>query len=187
MGFRKNSTGRQADRSILAGANDRTVDGAGVGDHGRLSGGTETARRLSGMRSGERTLPPVTMSMRAAVRMDAPLALNRSFRIVSGLTPPTATAMCVSETPFASIQSLSSMGLSPTPTTKVPAELAPGRLAEVLAVLVSEIVAVLPVADRGLALERVTNRLDGFGRLTGGSEAAGLLGAVGGVLMRMER
>ncbi|WP_426313874.1 hypothetical protein ACN9MF_20385 [Methylobacterium fujisawaense] len=60
------------------------------------------------------------------------------------------------------------------------------RLAEALAVIVVEVLGVLPSAHREAALIRIANRLDGFGRAPRGNEAAALLRAVAGALMRME-
>ncbi|AYO83680.1 hypothetical protein [Methylobacterium brachiatum] len=68
----------------------------------------------------------------------------------------------------------------------VPAVLPPDRLAEVLAVVVQEVVGLLPNVDRDIGLERLANRLDGFGRTAGGGEAAAMLRAVAGSLMRLE-
>ncbi|MEH3117035.1 MAG: hypothetical protein PGN25_05325 [Methylorubrum populi] len=69
--------------------------------------------------------------------------------------------------------------------TAAPAELPPARLAEVLAIVVFEVVGAIDPANRSAALERVANRLDGHGRAFGG-EAAAMLGAVGAALMRLE-
>jgi hypothetical protein len=68
---------------------------------------------------------------------------------------------------------------------EAPAELPPARLAEVLAIVVLEVVGAIDPNSRGAALERVANRLDGHGRAFG-SEAAAMLGAVGMALMRLE-
>lgn len=76
--------------------------------------------------------------------------------------------------------------LAAQPVPRAPAELTPDRLAEALAVLILDLVGSLPLADRSAVLERLANRLDDRGRIGGGSAAAGLLGAVGVALMRME-
>ena len=64
--------------------------------------------------------------------------------------------------------------------------LPPDRLAEVLAVVVVEVLGVLPTDHRDAALIRLANRLDGFGRTPRGTEAARMLRAVAEALMRME-
>ncbi|XYD07448.1 hypothetical protein R1A27_20285 [Methylobacterium sp. NMS12] len=64
--------------------------------------------------------------------------------------------------------------------------LPPCRLAEALAVIVVEVLGVLPSAHREAALIRIANRLDGFGRTPRGNEAAALLRAVAEGLMRLE-
>lgn len=68
----------------------------------------------------------------------------------------------------------------------MPAVLPPDRLAEALAVIVVEVLGVLPIDHRDAALIRITNRLDGFGRTPRGHEAARMLRAVAEALMRME-
>jgi hypothetical protein len=69
---------------------------------------------------------------------------------------------------------------------RAPAVLPPGRLAEALAVIVVEVLGVLPSAHREAALIRIANRLDGFGRAPRCNEAAALLRTVAEALMRME-
>lgn len=64
--------------------------------------------------------------------------------------------------------------------------LPPARLADALAVLLVDVLAVLP-GHKGLATrERLANRLFDRGVTPGGNEAAVLLGAVGAALMKME-
>jgi hypothetical protein len=65
-------------------------------------------------------------------------------------------------------------------------EVSAQALAEALAILVVDLVGVLPAGDRTATLERLANKLDDQGRTPGGSEAAALLGAVGHALMRLE-
>ncbi|MFY9292713.1 MAG: hypothetical protein WAP03_18765 [Methylorubrum rhodinum] len=74
------------------------------------------------------------------------------------------------------------MATSPEPDGASP-RLKP--LGEALAVMVVDLVAVMPGLDRDAVLERLANRLDGHGRAPGGSEAAALLGAVGRALIRL--
>ncbi|WP_182179395.1 hypothetical protein [Methylobacterium radiotolerans] len=52
--------------------------------------------------------------------------------------------------------------------------------------IVVEVLGVLPSVHREAALIRIANRMDGFGRAPGSNEAAALLRAVAGALMRME-
>jgi hypothetical protein len=68
----------------------------------------------------------------------------------------------------------------------VPAVLPPDRWAEVLAVIVVEVLSAPPIDRRDAALIRITNRLNGFGRTPRGNEAAQMLRAVAEALMRME-
>lgn len=136
--------------------------------------------------SGGRTLPPVTVSMRAATRIDGPRSRNRSLRTPNSEMPPIRSAMSESERPSDRIHAFKVMaGLLPTAAV-TPTELAPGRLAEALAVLMVDIVEVLAVSDRRAARERLANILFEQGLVPGGNEAAVLLGAVGGALMRLE-
>lgn len=67
-----------------------------------------------------------------------------------------------------------------------PAELPTNRLAEALAVLMLDLVGSLPLTERRGTLERLANRLHDRGCVANGTEAAALLGAVGGALMWME-
>ncbi|MCJ2098966.1 hypothetical protein [Methylobacterium sp. E-046] len=67
-----------------------------------------------------------------------------------------------------------------------PTVLTPARLSEVLAVILQEIVALIPTVDQDPALQRLANRFDRLSRVSGGSEAAGMLGAISGDLMRLE-
>ncbi len=100
---------------------------------------------------------------------------------------PMRSAMSASDRPSTRIQSLRSMGLgSPSGLPRAPVVLPPGRLAEALAVIVVEVLGVLPSVHREAALIRIANRMDGFGRAPGSNEAAALLRAVAGALMRME-
>ncbi|WP_345819905.1 hypothetical protein ABC766_27115 [Methylobacterium fujisawaense] len=69
---------------------------------------------------------------------------------------------------------------------RAPAVLPPDRLAEALAVIVVEVLGVLPSAHQEAALIRIANRLDGFGRAPWGNEVAALLRAVAEALMRLE-
>jgi hypothetical protein len=77
--------------------------------------------------------------------------------------------------------------LAPQAAPRAPTELPPNRLAEAMAVILHDLVGALDVRDRSVVLERLANRLDDRGRTAGGTEAAALLGAVGGALMRLER
>lgn len=100
---------------------------------------------------------------------------------------PMRSAMSASDSPSTRIQSLRSMGLgSPSGLPRAPAVLPPDRLAEALAVIVVEVLGVLPSAHREAALIRIANRLDSFGRTPRGNEAARMLRAVAEALMRME-
>lgn len=58
-------------------------------------------------------------------------------------------------------------------------------IADALAVLMVDIIAVLPAPDRMEVLERLANRLDDRGRTPNGTGAAALLGDVSKSLMRM--
>jgi hypothetical protein len=60
-----------------------------------------------------------------------------------------------------------------------------GAVAEVLAILVIDLVGVLPVDDLAATLERLANRLDEQSRTPGGRETAALLGGVAEALMRL--
>ncbi|SEH31632.1 hypothetical protein SAMN02799636_01108 [Methylobacterium sp. 275MFSha3.1] len=59
-------------------------------------------------------------------------------------------------------------------------------VAEVLAILVVDLIGVLPVSDRAATLERLANRLDDQSRTPGGRETAALLSSVAEALMRLE-
>lgn len=184
----KNSIEQQTGRSNLAGAGDRQADGAdGVDGHARAPGETGAARRFRGTRSTGWTCPAEIRPIAAATVTEGPRARNLNFRTLSGEIVPMSAAMPASDSPALRMKSRNSIGLHlPTQAPRAPAVLTPTRLAEVLAILASELVDVMPVADRGAARERLANRLDGLGRTPGGSEAAGMLGAVGGAMMRME-
>lgn len=60
-------------------------------------------------------------------------------------------------------------------------------LGDALAVLVVDVIAVMPMPDRAAARERLANRLDDQSRIPGAGPAAALLGAVANALMRLER
>ncbi|MDO9428416.1 MAG: hypothetical protein Q7T93_16490 [Methylobacterium sp.] len=60
-------------------------------------------------------------------------------------------------------------------------------LGDALAVLMVDLIAVVPVGDRPAARERLANRLDDQSRIPGAGPAATLLGAVANALMRLER
>ena len=60
-------------------------------------------------------------------------------------------------------------------------------LGDALAVLMVDLIVVVPVGDRPAARERLANRLDDQSRIPGAGPAAGLLGAVANALMRLER
>ena len=182
----RNSIEQQADRSILADVSGRQADGAGgEGDHARVSGGTETARRFKATSSFGGTLPADSRWMCPATRAEAPRTRKRILRTASSEIPA-AAATSASDKPSERIQSASLMSGFPLVAAPAPAVLTTDRLAEALAIMVSEIMTVLPIGGRGAALERVTNRLDDLGRTPGGNAAAGLLGAVGAALMRLE-
>ena len=175
------------DRTKLAGGSGRRFEAIRDYGHVRTSGEEAAGRRLSGTRSGERTLPPVILSMRAATRMEAPLARKRSLRTVSAETPPIAAAMTSSVTPSQRIQSLSKATLSASlaAPTRAPASFPPDRLAEALAIIVIDMVGALGLNDRDAILEGLANTFDRRGRTRRGTEAAQMLGAVGGALMRL--
>ena len=59
-------------------------------------------------------------------------------------------------------------------------------VAETLAILMVDLIRVLPAQDRRGTLERLANRLDDQARTPGGGETAVLLGAVADALMRLE-
>lgn len=100
---------------------------------------------------------------------------------------PMRAAIAASSIPSIRIQSRSSMSSLLPEAPRAPAVLPPDRLAEALAVMLSDLLAVLP-GHKGLATrERLANRLHERGALLGGTEAARLLGAVAGVLMKLER
>lgn len=101
--------------------------------------------------------------------------------------PPMRSAMSESDSPSTRIQSLRSMGLgSPSGLPRAPAVLPPCRLAEALAVIIVEVLSVLPSAHREAALIRIANRLDGFARVATNTEAGMMLGAISRVLMQLE-
>lgn len=59
-------------------------------------------------------------------------------------------------------------------------------VAETLAILMVDLIRVLPAQDRHGTLERLANRVDDQARTPGGGETAGLLGAVAEALMQLE-
>ena len=182
----RNSIDGSTGRVGLAGAGARQVSGAGgEGDHARVSGGTETARRFKATSSFGGTLPADSRWMCPATRAEAPRTRKRILRTASSEIPA-AAATSASDRPSERIQSASLMSGFPLLAAPAPAVLTTDRLAEALAVIVSEMMTILLISDRGAALERVTNRFDDLGRTTGGNAAAGLLGAVGAALMRLE-
>jgi hypothetical protein len=58
-------------------------------------------------------------------------------------------------------------------------------LGEALAIMMVDLVGVMPGLDRNAVLERLANRLDEHGRTPGGTDTAMLLGAVGRALIRL--
>ncbi|KQP82882.1 hypothetical protein [Methylobacterium sp. Leaf117] len=105
---------------------------------------------------------------------------------MKGEMSPMRAATSVSDKPSDSIQVFRSMALTPSATVARPAtELTTDRIAEALAVMMLDLVAVLDVGDRRSVMERLANRLDDRGRVPNGSDAAMLLGRIGGALMRV--
>ncbi|GAA0278533.1 hypothetical protein GCM10008965_52310 [Methylorubrum aminovorans] len=104
------------------------------------------------------------------------------MRTPSAEISPMRPAISESETPSRVIQSLSHMAVSPPPDGAAPG-LRP--LGEALAILMVDLVGVMPGLDRDAVLERLANRLDGHGRTPGGTNSAMLLGAVGRALIRL--
>ncbi|MFC6388360.1 hypothetical protein ACFQDP_03160 [Methylorubrum zatmanii] len=92
------------------------------------------------------------------------------------------SAISESDMPSRVIQSLSHMAGSPPPDG-APPRLKP--LGEALAIMMVDLVAVMPGLDRDEVLERLANRLDGHGRTPGGTESAALLGAIGRALIQL--
>lgn len=186
---RNNDIG-QTGRTELAGVGGRPNDDVGVGrgDHGRAPVGADAARRFrEGTRSSGKTCPSEIRRMAAATVTDGPRVPAFSFRTPCGPMQPMRLDRPASVSPSLDIQSRSVTPLPfPAQAPGAPAVLPTARLAEALAVLVSEMIDLMPGVDRDAARERIANRLDGFGRTPGGSEAAGLLRAVAEVLMRME-
>ncbi|WP_156387582.1 hypothetical protein [Methylobacterium sp. Leaf399] len=60
-------------------------------------------------------------------------------------------------------------------------------MAEALAVLMVDLIEVVPLDDRPAARERLSNRLDNQARRASGGPAAALLGAIAFALMRLEQ
>ncbi|GEP08575.1 hypothetical protein [Methylobacterium gnaphalii] len=82
-------------------------------------------------------------------------------------------------------RSLGGLGWSAGPDGRV-GHVSAKAVAETLAILMMDLVGVLPISDRTAVLERLTNRLDEQGRTPGGRETAALLGSVAVGLMGLE-
>lgn len=136
----------------------------------------------------------LTSSIRAATRIEAPRSRKRIFLTPKAEIPPIFSAISESERRSVRMKSLSSI-LDLLPAGEATSVRADGAMtlqvtsiatvADALAVMMVDLVSVLPgEAQRG-TLERLANRLDDRGRTPNGSEAARLLGAVSASMLKM--
>lgn len=175
-------------RGALAGERGRQGRTSGEDDgHDHDDAPAGARRDVTGCRSGARTLPPDRASIRAATRMEGPRSRKRSLRTMNREMSPMRSAISRSVRPSSRIQAFSSMA-----DLSFPADAARRRpdlqaLGDALAVLVADVIAVVPMTDRAAARERLANRLDDQSRIPSAGPAAALLGAVANALMRLER
>lgn len=168
------------DRTKLAGGGGRRFEAMGNYTHGRALSGD--GRDFRGTKSGGSTSPPVVRKIAAETCADAPRLRNLSLRTPS-TERPMRSPIAASDTASRRIQCFKETMLAASPAA--PAVLPTARLAEALAVFAVDLIEAVGMQDRRSVLEGLANRLDGRGRTPDGSEAAVMLGAVGGALMRL--